>query len=172
MGRLHYIIDDAFGDMIDKEIERSMLSSVAVKKQKHHPNKSKLEHEEASAISRAIGETREFALFRNDALRRLQSTLTDLVDNFDEEFPLTLSTSSTALGTSSDRLILDNGKGGGTGFELSEIIEARYPGGGDSSTYNVSYGSDSEASFANGSGAHHVCFLQLFSLLDKKYYPI
>jgi len=41
LGRLHYIIDDAFGDMIDKEIEHSMLSNTSVKKRKQQINKKK-----------------------------------------------------------------------------------------------------------------------------------
>ncbi len=163
LGRLHYIIDDAFGDMIDKEIEHSMLSNTSVKKRKQQINKSKLEHEGASAISQTITETREFSSFRTDVLRRLQSVLVDLVENFDEEFPITLSSSSsTALGMTSETLIVDNGTIAGTSIELNEIVENRYSttdggGGGGSSAYNVSYGSDSEASFTNGSGGRHVC---------------
>ncbi len=161
LGRLHYIIDDAFGDMIDKEIEHSMLSNTSTKKQKQKQqlNKSKLEHEGASAISQTIAESREFTSFRSDILRRLQSTLVDLVENFDDEFPLTLtSSSSTALGMTSESLIVDNGVIAGTSFELSEIVENRHSAtGGGSSAYNVSYGSDSEISFNNGSTGRHVC---------------
>jgi len=151
--------------MIDKEIEHSMLSNTSTKKQKQQLNKSKLEHEGASAISQTITETREFASFRTDILRRLQSTLVDLVENFDEEFPLTLtSSSSTTLEMVSDTLIVDNGTIAGTSIELSEIVENRHSatgdGGGGSSAYNVSYGSDSEISFTNGSSGPHVCFLK------------
>jgi CRISPR/Cas system CMR subunit Cmr6 (Cas7 group RAMP superfamily) len=145
--------------MIDKEIEHSMLSNTSNKKQKQQLNKSKLEHEGASAISQTITETREFASFRTDVLRRLQSALIDLVENFDEEFPLTLtSSSSTALGMTSDTLIVDNGTIAGTSIELSEIVENRHSaaGEGGSSAYNVSYGSDSENSFTNGSSGRHV----------------
>ena len=74
--------------MIDKEIERSMLSDAPTKRQKQQPSKSKLEHEGASTITQKITETREFTLFRNDVLRRLQSILVDLINNFDAEFPL------------------------------------------------------------------------------------
>ena len=158
LGRLHYVIDDAFGDMIDKEIEHSMLSDTSIKKQKQQLNKSKLEHEGASAITKTIIETREFTSFRTDVLRRFQSTLINLVDNFNEEFPLALS-SSTALGITSDALIVDNKTIAGTSIELSQIVENRYSGtgGGASSTYNVSYGSDSETSLTTGSGGRHVC---------------
>jgi CRISPR/Cas system CMR subunit Cmr6 (Cas7 group RAMP superfamily) len=147
--------------MIDKEIEHSMLSNTSTKKQKQKQqlNKSKLEHEGASAISQTIAESREFTSFRSDILRRLQSTLVDLVENFDDEFPLTLtSSSSTALGMTSESLIVDNGVIAGTSFELSEIVENRHSAtGGGSSAYNVSYGSDSEISFNNGSTGRHVC---------------
>jgi hypothetical protein len=162
--------------MIDKEIERSMLSNTSTKKQKHQLNKSKLEHEGASAISQTITETREFASFRTDVLKRLQSTLVDLVENFDDEFPLTLtSSSSTVLGMASDSLIVDNGTIAGTSFELSEIVENRHSAtGGGSSAYNVSYGSDSETSFNNGSTGRHVCETKnsssnFFFLLEKFY---
>ena len=145
--------------MIDKEIEHSMLANTSTKKQKQQLNKSKLEHEGASAISQTITETREFSAFRADILRRLQSTLVDLVENFDDEFPLTLtSSSSTALGMTSETLMIDNGTIVGTSIELSEIIETRHSAtGGGSSAYNVSYGSDSEMSFTNGSTGRHVC---------------
>jgi hypothetical protein len=158
LGQLHYIIDDAFGDTIDKEIERSMLSNTSIKKQKQQVNKSKLEHEGASAISQTITETREFTSFRGDVLRRLQSTLVDLVENFDEEFPIA-SSSSTTLAIASDTLLIDHGTIAGTSIALSEIIENRHSatGGGGSSAYNVSYGSDSENSFTNGSTGRHVC---------------
>jgi hypothetical protein len=148
--------------MIDKEIEHSMLSNTSTKKRKQQLNKTKLEHEGASAISQTITETREFALFRTDVLRRFQSTLAVLVENFDEEFPLTLTSSSTALGMTSDTLNLENGTIAGTSIELSEIPENRHSAtggaGGGSSAYNVSYGSDSEMSFTNGSSGRHVCF--------------
>jgi hypothetical protein len=159
------MIDDAFGDMIDKEIEHSMLSNTSTKKQKQQLNKSKLEHEGASAISQTIAETREFTSFRTDVLKRLQSTLVDLVENFDEEFPLTLtSSSSNALGITSDSLMIDNGTIAGTSFELSEIVENRHSAtGGGSSAYNVSYGSDSETSFTNGSTGRHVGRTKNFS---------
>jgi hypothetical protein len=156
LGQLHYIIDDAFGDMIDKEIERSMLSNTSIKKQKQQVNKSKLEHEGASAISQTITETREFTSFRSDVLRRLQSTLVNLVENFDEEFPI--ASSSTTLAVGSDTLLIDHGTIAGTSIALSEIIENRHSAtGGGSSAYNVSYGSDSENSFTNGSTGRHVC---------------
>jgi CRISPR/Cas system CMR subunit Cmr6 (Cas7 group RAMP superfamily) len=153
--------------MIDKEIEHSMLSNTSTKKQKQQLNKSKLEHEGASAISQTITETREFALFRADVLRRLQSKLVDLVENFDEEFPVTLtSSSSTALGMTSETLTVENGIIAGTSIELSEIAENIHSGtggaGGGSSAYNVSYGSDSEISFTNGSSGRHVCFKKKF----------
>jgi hypothetical protein len=135
-----------------------MLSNTSTKKRKQQLNKSKLEHEGASAISQTIAETREFVSFRADVLRRLQSNLVDLVDNFDEEFPLTLS-SSPALGMASNTLIVDHGTIVGTSIELSEIVENRHSTtGGGSSAYNVSYGSDSETSFTNGSSGRHVCF--------------
>lgn len=155
--------------MIDKEIEHSMLSNTSTKKQKHQINKSKLEHEGASAINQTITESREFASFRTDALRRFQSTLVDLVENFDEEFPLTLtSSSSTALGMISDTLIVDNGTIAGTSIELSEIVENRHSAtGGGSSAYNVSYGSDSEISFNNGSSRRHVCLKNKINFLKK-----
>ena len=158
-GRLHYIIDDAFGDIIDKEIEHSMLSNTSTKKSKQQMNKSKLEQEGASTISQTVAETREFTAFRSDILRRLQSTLNNLVDNFDEEFPLSLTSSSaTALGMTSETMLMDNGIIAGTSYELSEIAENRYSAtGGGSSAYNVSYGSDSEVSFNNGSSGRHVC---------------
>lgn len=130
-----------------------------MKKSKQSRNKSKLEQEGASNISQTIAETREFTTFRTDILRRLQSTLNNLVENFDEEFPLSLtSSSSTALGMTSETLLIDNGTIAGTSFELSEIAENRYSAtGGGSSAYNVSYGSDSEVSFTNGSSGRHVC---------------
>jgi hypothetical protein len=145
--------------MIDKEIEHSMLSKTSNKKQKQQLNKSKLEHEGASAISQTITETREFTSFRTDVSRRLQSALVDLVENFDDEFPLTLtSSSSTALGITSESLIVDNGTIAGTSIELSDIRENRHSAtGGGSSAYNVSYGSDSEMSFTHGSSGRHVC---------------
>jgi hypothetical protein len=159
--------------MIDKEIEHSMLSNTSVKKRKQQINKSKLEHEGASAISQTITETREFSSFRTDVLRRLQSTLVDLVENFDDEFPLTLSSSSsTALGMTSDSLIVDHGTIVGTTIELNEIVENRYSatdgggGGGGSSAYNVSYASDSETSFTNGSSGRHVCLKTRKSLRE------
>ncbi|CAF3793816.1 unnamed protein product [Rotaria sp. Silwood1] len=158
--RLHYIVDDAFGDMIDKEIERSMSSNKTIKNQKHQLNKSKLEHEGASAISQTIAETLEFTSFRTDVLRRLHTTLSDLVENFNEEFPLSLS-SSTALGIASDTLISDNRTIIGTSIELSDINENRHSatGGGGSSSYNISYGSDSETSYTNGSSGRHKSFM-------------
>ncbi|CAF1205961.1 unnamed protein product [Rotaria sordida] len=158
--RLHYIVDDAFGDMIDKEIERSMSSKKSIKKQKQQLNKSKLEHEGASTISQTITETREFSSFRTDVLRRLHSTLGDLVENFNEEFPLSLS-SSTSLGIASDTLISDNRTIIGTSVELSQINENRHSatGGGGSSSYNISYGSDSETSYTNGSSGRHKSFM-------------
>lgn len=157
-GRLHYVIDDAFGDMIDKEIEHTMVSNTSTKKTKQQVNKSKLEQEGASAISQTIAETREFTAFRTDILRRLQSTMGNLVENFDEEFPLSLTSSSTALAIASETMFMDNGTIAGTSFELSEIAENRHSAtGGGSSAYNVSYGSDSEVSFTNGSTGRHVC---------------
>ncbi|CAF3974914.1 unnamed protein product [Rotaria magnacalcarata] len=157
--RLHFIIDDAFGDMIDKEIERSMISNKSIKKQKKQVNKTKLEHEGASAISQTLAETRELASFRTDVLRRLHLTLGDLVENFNEEFPLSL-TSSTSLGIASDTLISDNRTIIGTSIELSEIVEHRHSAtGGGSSSYNVSYGSDSETSYTNGSSGRHKSFM-------------
>lgn len=154
--------------MIDKEIEHSMVSNKSIKKQKPQLNKTKLEHEGASAISHTLAETREFASFRADVLRRLHGTLTDLIENFNEEFPLTLA-SSTALGIASDTLISDNRTIIGTSIELSEIVENRHSatGGGGSSSYNVSCGSDSETSYTNGSGGRHVCMRKIFT---KEYF--
>ena len=134
-----------------------MLSNTSTKKPKQ-VNKSKLEQEGASAISQTIAETREFSAFRTDILRRLQSTMGNLVENFDEEFPLSLISSSTALVIASETMFMDNGTIAGTSFELSEIAENRHSAtGGGSSAYNVSYGSDSEVSFTNGSTGRHVC---------------
>ncbi|CAF1577401.1 unnamed protein product [Adineta ricciae] len=159
LGNLHYIIDDAFGDIIDKEIERSMLSNPPMRKQKQQLNKSKLEHEGASAISQTISDSRDFAAFRNDIIKRLQSILVDLVENFDEEFPGAPSTSSTALGVASDTLLIDNDVIAGTSIALSDIGESRQSGtqgcGGGSSAYNISYESDSENSYTNGSMGRH-----------------
>jgi len=158
LGSLHYFIDDAFGDLIDKEIEQSMLANNSTKKQqKQQLSKNKFEQEGASTISRTITESREFTSFRTEILRRLQATLVNLVENFDEEFPATLtSSSSTVLGMTSDTTI-DNGTIVGTTIELSEIVENRHSAmGGESSAYNVSYGSDSEMSFTNQSSGRHV----------------
>lgn len=159
--RLHYIIDDAFSEIIDKEIEHSMVSNTSLKKRKQQLNKTKLEHEGASAISQNVAETREFAAFRADILRRMQTTLMNLVENFDEEFPVTLNASAgPALpGISSDSIVTDHGTIVGTSYELDEIVDHRplATTGGGSSAYNVSYGSDSENSFTNGSSGRHVC---------------
>ena len=148
--------------MIDKEIERSMLSNPSMRKKKQQLNKSKLEHEGASAISQTISDSRDFAAFRNDIIKRLQSILVDLVENFDEEFPGAPSASSTALGIASDTLLIDNDVIAGTSIALSDIGENRQSGvhgcGGGSSAYNVSYESDSENSYTNGSIGRHVCF--------------
>lgn len=165
LGSLHYLIDDAFGDLIDKEIEHSMLANNSKKKQRQQLNKNKFEQEGASAISQTITESREFTGFRTEILRRLQTTLVNLVENFDEEFPTTLtSSSSTALGMASDTMI-DNGTIVGTTIELSEIVENRHSAmGGGSSAYNVSYGSDSEISFTNQSSGRHVSI----SIVNKK----
>ncbi|CAF1415924.1 unnamed protein product [Adineta steineri] len=161
LGQLHYIIDDAFGDTIDKEIEHSMLSNTSIKKQKQQLNKSRLEHEGASTISQTITETREFSSFRNDVLKRFQSILIDLIENFDEEFPLT--SSSAAIDIASDTILIDNGTIVGTSMALSEIVENRHSAmdgyGGGSSAYNVSYGSDSENSLTNGSSGRHKSFM-------------
>ncbi|UJR27576.1 hypothetical protein I4U23_008857 [Adineta vaga] len=157
--RLHRIVDGAFSDIIDKEIERSMVANTSMKKQKQPFNKSKLEQEGASTISQTISETREFITFRNDALKRLHSILADLVDNFDEEFPVSPSVSSTALGLASDTLLVDNNIIAGTSIALSDIGENHlsdtYGCVGGSSAYNISYGSDSENSFTNGSTSRH-----------------
>lgn len=152
LGRLHYIIDDAFGDLIDKEIEQSTSTNASMKKTKQQTNKSKLEHQSTAVISQRIGETREFASFRTDVLRRFQSHLSHLLENFDEEFPVTLGSSP------SDSLVIDHGKITGTTFELSDIAEHRHSkgAGGESSAYNISYGSDSENSFTHGSSERHV----------------
>ena len=159
-GRLHYIIDDVFSESIDKEIERSILSNPSTKKQKQQSNKTKLEHEGAAAISQTIAETREFAAFRSEFLRRFQSVLVNLVEHYDEEFPVTLAStsSSAAPGPLVDTLVTDHGTIVGTSYELSDLIERRHPTmtGGGSSAYNVSYGSDSETSFTNGSSGRHV----------------
>lgn len=155
------MIDDVFGDMIDKEIEHSMVSNnTSLKKRKQQVTKTKLEHEGASAISQSIAESREFASFRADILRRMQTTLMNLVENFDDEFPVTLnsSTASALPGLSNDTIVTDHGTILGTSYDLDEIINHRplATTGGGSSAYNVSYGSDSENSYTNGSVGRHV----------------
>ncbi|CAF1183731.1 unnamed protein product, partial [Didymodactylos carnosus] len=74
-----------------------------------------------------------FTNFKNESLRRLGTTVTHLVDNFDTEFSNKNSVSV-----------------------LSEIIEPR---GGTCSGYNASYASDSESSFGNGSVNHTACLI-------------
>ena len=131
-----------------------------MKKAKQQTNKSKLEHHSTAVISQRISETREFASFRTDVLRRFQSNLSHLLENFDEEFPVILGSPP------SDTLVIDHGNITGTTFELSDIAEHRHSkgAGGESSAYNMSYGSDSENSFTHGSSERHVRLRRRVSL--------
>jgi hypothetical protein len=160
--RLYFAIEDIFGDIIDKEIEHAFFSNSSIKISKQHQtNKIKLENEGASIISRTISETRDFAVFRADILRQLQSTLIDLVDHFDEEFSVNVQSSASfpAPNLVADIIPATHQSIVGTSYELTDWVDYQplQPRGGESSTYNVSYASDSETSITNGSNGCHVC---------------
>lgn len=166
---LQQAIDESFGDLIDKEIERLILSNTNSNREKIQSNKTKFEQESASNIAQNLLEHRDLITFRAETFRRFQTTLADLVEKFDEEFVSSKPSNSTAmtLNRSAEGIVTDHGTIVGTSYDILEFPDTRQGTntGGSSSVYNISYGSDSDTSLTNGSGGRHVRFrMKIFVL--------